>query len=189
MNSTRETDATLGDLLDRALDKGIMLDADVVISLAGIPLLGLKLRAALAGMETMLKYGIWEDWDQAQRATAAEEQRRKQNDILQPDEQIRLQTIAARWYGNNTYHAWRPGFLYVTNKRVFLLRKDPTEVLFQASLKAIKNICLRRERNEAGVDMECVYFERESGEPVLVRSEDAPALKENIEKAMSCAAL
>jgi len=26
----------------------------------------------------MLKYGIWQDWDEAQRATATEERRRKE---------------------------------------------------------------------------------------------------------------
>ena len=77
MNPTRDTHATLVDLLDRVLDKGLILDADLIIHVAGIPLLGLKLKAALAGMETMLKYGIWKDWDEAQRAVASEEQRRK----------------------------------------------------------------------------------------------------------------
>jgi hypothetical protein len=55
-----------------------MIDADLIIHVAGIPLLGVKLRAALAGMETMLKYGIWEDWDEAQRAIATEEYRLKE---------------------------------------------------------------------------------------------------------------
>lgn len=77
MNPTRDTHATLVDLLDRALDKGLMLDADLIIYVAGIPLLGVKLRAALAGMETMLKYGVWQDWDEAQRALATEEYRQK----------------------------------------------------------------------------------------------------------------
>jgi hypothetical protein len=45
---------------------------------AGIPLIGIKLKAAIAGMETMLRYGIWEDWDAAQRAVATEEQRLKE---------------------------------------------------------------------------------------------------------------
>ena len=71
MMPTRETHATLVDLLERVLDKGLILDADVIIQVAGIPLLGIKLRAALAGMETMLQYGIWEDWDKAQRAQAS----------------------------------------------------------------------------------------------------------------------
>jgi len=77
MEPTRDTHATLVDLLDRILDKGLMLDADLIIHVAGIPLLGIKLRAALAGMETMLKYGIWQDWDEAQRAIATEEYRQK----------------------------------------------------------------------------------------------------------------
>ena len=77
MVPTRNTQATLVDLLDRILDKGLILDADLIIHVAGIPLLGIKLKAALAGMETMLKYGIWEDWDVAQRAVATEERRYK----------------------------------------------------------------------------------------------------------------
>ncbi len=77
MNPTRDTHATLVDLLDRVLDKGLILDADLIIHVAGIPLLGIKLRAALAGMETMLKYGIWQDWDEALRAIATKEYRQK----------------------------------------------------------------------------------------------------------------
>ena len=57
--------ATLVDLLDRVLDKGLFLRADLVISLAGIPLIGATLSVAVAGTETMLKYGILSDWDEA----------------------------------------------------------------------------------------------------------------------------
>ena len=60
--------ATLVDLLDRVLDKGLFLRADLVISLAGIPLIGATLSVAVAGTETMLKYGILSDWDEAIRA-------------------------------------------------------------------------------------------------------------------------
>jgi hypothetical protein len=77
MGPTRDVHATLTDLLDRILEKGLILDADIIIHVAGIPLIGIKLKAAIAGMETMLKYGIWEDWDVAQRALATEEQRLK----------------------------------------------------------------------------------------------------------------
>ena len=56
--------ATLVDLLDRVLDRGLILDADIIISLAGVPLIGVKLRAAVAGMETMVKYGVMQEWDQ-----------------------------------------------------------------------------------------------------------------------------
>ena len=69
MEPTREVHATLADLLDRVLDKGLVIDADIVISLAGVPLLGISLRAALAGMETMLKYGLMKDLDKQIRTS------------------------------------------------------------------------------------------------------------------------
>jgi len=57
------------------LDKGVFLQADLIISVAGIPLIVARLSVALAGMETMLRYGIMSDWDQAIRAGAAQEQK------------------------------------------------------------------------------------------------------------------
>ena len=79
MEPARDTQATLVDLLDRVLSKGLILDADIIIHVAGIPLVGVKLKAALAGIETMLDYGIWEDWDKAQRGIAAEEYKTKEH--------------------------------------------------------------------------------------------------------------
>ena len=73
---------TLVDLLDRVLEKGLIIDADIVISVAGIPLLGVKLRAALAGMETMLKYGMLTQWDQEIRARERAPQAPKQKEPL-----------------------------------------------------------------------------------------------------------
>jgi len=84
MEPTRDTQATLVDLLDRILDKGLILNADRIIHVAGIPLLGVNLKACLAGMETMLKYGIWQDWDEAQRAVATEEYRQRKGVPLAP---------------------------------------------------------------------------------------------------------
>ena len=60
--------ATFVDLLDRVLDRGLFLRADLVISVAGIPLIGASLSVAVAGMETMLKYGIMTDFDDELRA-------------------------------------------------------------------------------------------------------------------------
>ena len=77
MEPTRDAHATLVDLLDRVLEKGLVLNADLLINVAGIPLLGVNLRACLAGIETMLKYGIWQDWDEAQRAIATRERQQK----------------------------------------------------------------------------------------------------------------
>lgn len=72
MEPTLDTQHTLTDLLDRLLDKGVVIQADVIISVAGIPLIGINLRAALAGMETMLQYGVMREWDQEVRSLGAE---------------------------------------------------------------------------------------------------------------------
>lgn len=53
---------TLVDLLDRVLDRGLVINADIVICLAGVPLVGINLRAAVAGIETMVKYGVMSEW-------------------------------------------------------------------------------------------------------------------------------
>ena len=60
--------STLVDLLDRVLDRGLFLRADLVISLAGIPLIGATLSVAIAGTETLVKYGVLTDWDESIRA-------------------------------------------------------------------------------------------------------------------------
>ncbi len=60
------------DLLDVILEEGVVLQADVVISVADIPLVGLQLRAALAGLDTMTDYGLMTDWDVVHRRMARE---------------------------------------------------------------------------------------------------------------------
>ena len=48
--------ATLIDVLDRILDKGIVIDAWVRVSLAGIDLLMVEARIVIASLETYLSY-------------------------------------------------------------------------------------------------------------------------------------
>ena len=55
-------------MLDRIFDKGLVINADVLIMFAGVPLIALNLRAALASIETMFDYGMMKDWDEAVRA-------------------------------------------------------------------------------------------------------------------------
>ncbi|MDW7731388.1 MAG: gas vesicle protein [Methanolobus sp.] len=62
-----EREDTLVELLDRLLNKGLILNADVIISVAGVPLIGISLRAAIAGIETMLEYGMMTAWDEKLR--------------------------------------------------------------------------------------------------------------------------
>src|SRR5690625_6327151 len=68
MEPTRNPDVTLADLITVLLDKGTYLNIDLIISVADIPLIGVNLRATIAGMETMLEYGMMRDWDEKTRA-------------------------------------------------------------------------------------------------------------------------
>lgn len=63
MEPIREREATLVDLLDRLLDKGLVLNADLVITMGDVPLIGINLKAAIAGMETMLQYGMMTEFE------------------------------------------------------------------------------------------------------------------------------
>jgi hypothetical protein len=55
---TREASSTLAEVIDRVLDKGLVINADIMVSAAGVELLGIKIRAALASFETAAKYGL-----------------------------------------------------------------------------------------------------------------------------------
>lgn len=53
----KSTDSSsLAEVIDRILDKGIVVDAWVKISLVGIELLSIEARVVVASVETYLKY-------------------------------------------------------------------------------------------------------------------------------------
>ncbi|WP_223643714.1 gas vesicle structural protein GvpA [Corallococcus sp. EGB] len=54
--STSTGTSTLGDVIDRILDKGIVVDAWVKVSLVGIEVLSIEARVVIASVETYLKY-------------------------------------------------------------------------------------------------------------------------------------
>jgi hypothetical protein len=48
--------SSLVEVIDRILDKGIVIDAWVRVSLVGIEILALEARVVVAGVDTFLKY-------------------------------------------------------------------------------------------------------------------------------------
>ena len=58
LTAERDSSGTLADVIDRILDKGLVVNADIMVSLAGVELLGIKIRAAVASFETAAKYGL-----------------------------------------------------------------------------------------------------------------------------------
>ena len=58
IEAERDSHRNLVDVIGRVLDKGLVINADIAVSLAGVELLGIKIRAALASFETAAKYGL-----------------------------------------------------------------------------------------------------------------------------------
>src|SRR6056297_1190427 len=85
------TDDALVDLVDALLRDGAGLRADVIISVADVPLVGVTLSAAISGMATMNEYGLLEDWDGSKRANAVA--RRQYTEEGQP----RRRVMPNRW--------------------------------------------------------------------------------------------
>ena len=48
--------SSLAEVIDRILDKGIVIDAWVRVSLVGIEILAIEARVVVAGVDTFLKY-------------------------------------------------------------------------------------------------------------------------------------
>ena len=172
----------INDVLDKLLNKGLVLNADLIISVAGIPLIGVNLRAAIAGMETMLEYGMMEAWDKNTREWYNEEFAGKVEAPLTNDEEVLLKTFGSIWGEQGIVSAWRHGFLYLTNKRLFLWRKEPAEMLFETPLDKIEGIMVEMETH-FNKEREELYLQFDCGEVARIHVSDIKELKEAIEKA------
>ncbi|GGI07910.1 gas vesicle protein [Egicoccus halophilus] len=54
----RDREGSLVHVIETLLDKGLVLNADIMVSVAGVELLGVKIRAALASFDTAARYGL-----------------------------------------------------------------------------------------------------------------------------------
>ena len=58
LTPAKERGTSLVDVIEVILDKGLVINADITVSVAGVELLGIKIRAALASFATAAKYGL-----------------------------------------------------------------------------------------------------------------------------------
>ncbi|MGM0928968.1 MAG: gas vesicle protein [Actinomycetota bacterium] len=58
MEPQRDREGTLTHVIETLLDKGLVINADITVSVAGVELLGIRIRAALASFETAARYGL-----------------------------------------------------------------------------------------------------------------------------------
>jgi rRNA maturation protein Nop10 len=54
----RGRDGTLQALIETLLDRGLVINADITVSVGGTELLGIRIRAALASFDTAARYGL-----------------------------------------------------------------------------------------------------------------------------------
>jgi hypothetical protein len=69
--------ANLGDILERVLDKGLVIAGDIQVNLLDIELLTIKLRLVVASLETAKEVGI--DWWESDPWLAGDHQLKRQN--------------------------------------------------------------------------------------------------------------
>lgn len=164
MQPTRDPRATLPDLIEVLLNKGVYLNLDLIISVADIPLIGVNLRATIAGIETMLEYGMMRQWDEQTRAWV---QKSMSRHLPMAEGEDLIAKMAGGHYQDNFYRTWRPGSAYLTTERLLIHRRDPAETLWVARLSSIESIEALREQSIGG----------EKRTRILVRTDDGQESK------------
>jgi hypothetical protein len=179
-----DRNGALVDLVDRILVKGVILHADLVISVSGVPLIGVNLKAAIAGLTTMVDYGMMETWDEKIRKSVLADS--EEEAPLSENEEIILKTFGSHYYrGASPSGVWRSGYLYLTNKRLFLFRKKPAKILFETTLDRIKGVSTdKKECLKEKEETILLLFENDqSGRDVaLLRTEEIKAFKGKLEE-------
>jgi len=179
--SHRECD--INDILQKLLDNGLVLNADLIISIAGVPLLGVNLKAAIAGMETMLEYGMMEAWDKRTRESYEKEHAKKVAVPLTMDEEIITKAFGSVWSNQGIVNTWKPGLWCLTNNRLFLWRKEPTEIVFEAPLDKIEGLIVQKE-TRFKTERDELYFQFTGGEVGRVYVSEIGEFKEAIGNAL-----
>ncbi|KAE8763911.1 gas vesicle protein [Georgenia thermotolerans] len=168
LQPTRDPRATLPDLLEVLLNKGVYLDLDLIITIADIPLIGVNLRATIAGIETMLEYGMMRSWDEQTRAWV---RRSISRHLPLADGEEIVARMAGGHRQEEPYETWRPGTVYLTTHRLVVHRREPAETLWQAPLAGITAVDLRTERAIGGEDRTRLLVTTPDGEVLLSAAE------------------
>jgi hypothetical protein len=56
-------DLSLVDLLDRILEKGVVINGDITVSVGSVELLSVKVNLVIASLETAKRYGLKLPWE------------------------------------------------------------------------------------------------------------------------------
>ena len=87
--------ANLGDILERVLDKGLVIAGDIRVNLLDIELLTIKLRLVICSLDTAREVGInwWENdpWLSADAARRADEGELREGELREENRRLRHQ--------------------------------------------------------------------------------------------------
>jgi hypothetical protein len=164
LEPTRDLRATLPDLVDALLDKGVYLDLDLIVTVADIPLIGVNLRATVAGIETMLEHGMMRRWDAETREWV---RRSVTRHVPLADDEDVVARMAGGHRQEEPAGLWRPGTVYLTTRRLLVWRADPSELLWQADLDDVVGVGLRVEPTVGGEERTRVLVETRAGTALL----------------------
>lgn len=142
--STNVPQAAFVDLLDRLLDRGVYLKADLIISVAGVPLLGASLQALLGGIETLLSYGVFREWDATIRA---ERQERSEKSLLE--------SPAAIWSPIATDRKWVRGTLAIAHGSL-VMRDGSGAVRLELPYSGVRSAVVCRSSLGQGTPATCL---------------------------------
>ncbi|GAA4916357.1 gas vesicle protein [Nesterenkonia rhizosphaerae] len=174
LQPTRDPGATLPDLIEVLLNKGVHLNLDLIISVADIPLIGVNLRATIAGIETMLEYGMMRQWDEQTRAWVQKSLHRHLT--LAQDEEVLAAMAASHFLDDDFHRHWRPGRAYLTTHRLILQRREPAETLWQAPLRTIAGVERVRQIAIGGEERTRLRIRLKDGSHELISAADTEHL-------------
>jgi len=61
-------DLSLVDLIDRILEKGVVINGDITVSVGSVELLSVKINLVIASLETAKRYGLRLPWEEQHKS-------------------------------------------------------------------------------------------------------------------------
>lgn len=180
MKPTKGGKATLDDLLERILDKGVVVNLDLVIGIANIPLIGISLRAAIAAIETMMDYGMMNVWDERIRAYA-EERLACKKPCLDRGESVVFEARGSWLYSNGVYQAWRAVNILLSDRRLILFTKHPVSIAWETWLRDIAEARVCEKASQLGGKEIVMEVRVRDGRELLLRSAGLDRLMDDLQ--------
>jgi len=164
----------LTETLDVILTEGTVIDGGILLSVAGVTLAGINLRAALAGGVTMLEHNVMDDREVLLG-------KKREYKVPLRDDDGMITSIFGSYYLNkpSIQPRWQLGRFYITDKRVFFFKPYQEKITFDVPLERIHGWSIRSDNGR-----EELYLLLGTEEMARLHSQDTRELKAAIEKKM-----